>query len=114
MTADTMTRVSRMGDDCSAIVTARAGQRSNHDCDPIAAPDNRAKMSVALSAPTISISELMTPLRNSDQAGAVFNIGKSSSNPVNPRNQVSTAVAPWENGVGFSSVLAGGTTQSRL
>src|SRR5277367_192590 len=112
--AAAITNVSRIGEDCSAIVMPWAGQRSNRDRAPIAAPNNRAKASVAQSAPAISTRELTTPSRKSDQAGTVSSIGNSRSNPVNPANQVSKALTSLANGVGCNSASAGGETQAGL
>ena len=56
-TVAAITRVSTMGEDCSAIVTRRAGQRSRNEREPMAAPSTSAKARVAASAPAIRTSE---------------------------------------------------------
>ena len=61
---------------------ARRPAQQGANASPCAAPNTSAKPSVAASAPAIRISELTTPSLNSDQAGAVFSIGRVRSMPV--------------------------------
>ena len=84
----------------------RRAPASGRDREPIATPNNKAKAKVAPSAPAISTSELTTPLRNSDQAGAVFNIGSTSSIPVMPGEPGFEALDTAGEWVGCSSAFS--------
>ena len=63
------------------MVTSQASQRSGLKSEPSEKPNAIAKTKVAVSAPAIRISELTTPFRNSEKAGAVLSIGRVMSMP---------------------------------
>src|SRR5690349_12583985 len=96
------------------MVTNQASQRSGRKSDPSEKPNAIANAKVAVSAPTIRISELATPFRNSEKAGAVLSIGRVTSMPNRFSNQSSVAETEAANGVGLSSRLSAGRTQFLL